>query len=89
MKRLKKQEIIEKKNSFNDTEISIIYKNNDNTSQNIDIINSSNINLNESKYGTNNNYIIPVSSNSNSKGKITKGKKKLFNIYYYCLYIQE
>ena len=76
-----------KKNSFNDTEISIIYKNNDNTSQNIDIINSSNINLNESKFGTNNNYIIPVSSNSNSKGKITKGKKKLFNIYYYCLYI--
>ena len=66
-----------KKNSFNDTEISIIYKNNDNTSQNIDIINSSNINLNESKFGTNNNYIIPVSSNSNSKGKITKGKKKI------------
>ena len=67
-----------KKNSFNDTEISIIYnnRNNENSSQFNDLINNSNINLNDSKFG-NSNYIIPI--NSNSKGKNIKGKKK-FNI---------
>jgi len=62
-----------KKNSFNDTEISIIYnnRNNDNSSQFNDLINNSNINLNDSKFG-NSNYIIPM--NSNSKGKNNKGK---------------
>ena len=60
-----------KKNSFNDTEISVIYnKNNDNNSQIYEVINNSNINinLNDSK-GNNNNYIIPVNNN------ITKSKK--------------
>ncbi len=65
-----------KKNSFNETEISMIYtnkNNNENVSQLNEINNSNiNINLNDSK-GPNNNYIIPTSSNSN--GKITKGKK--------------
>ena len=65
-----------KKNSFNDTEISIIYnnRNNENSSQFNDLINNSNINLNDSKFG-NSNYIIPI--NSNSKGKNIKGKKKI------------
>ena len=60
-----------KKNSFNDTEISMIYnKNNDNISQIYEVINNSNINinLNDSK-GNNSNYIIPVNNN------ITKSKK--------------
>ena len=66
-----------KKNSFNDTEISIIYtnKNNDNTSQLNDLMNNSNNNINDSKIGNNSNFIIPM--NSNSKGKIPKGKKLL------------
>ena len=63
-----------KKNSFNDTEISIIYSNNnnDNTSQYNDIINKTNNILNDSKYGTKNNFIIPI--NNNNKEKISKGK---------------
>jgi hypothetical protein len=70
-----------KKNSFNDTEISILYnKNNDNnTSQINELINNSNNFLNDSKFGTNNN--IPIPMNSNSKGKIITGKKiKIKNI---------
>ena len=70
-----------KKNSFNDTEISILYnKNNDNnTSQINELINNSNNFLNDSKFGANNN--IPIPMNSNSKGKITTGKKiKIKNI---------
>ena len=70
-----------KKNSFNDTEISILYnKNNDNnTSQINELINNSNNFLNDSKFGANNN--IPIPMNSNSKGKIITGKKiKIKNI---------
>ena len=78
-----------KKNSFNDTEISIIYSNknndnNDNTSQYNELVNNTNNNLNDSKYGTNNNFIIPM--DSNSKGKISKGKN-IFKIKYYYFYI--
>ena len=78
-----------KKNSFNDTEISIIYSNknndnNDNTSQYNELVNNTNNNLNDSKYGTNNNFIIPM--DSNSKGKISKGKN-IFKIKYNFFYI--
>ena len=78
-----------KKNSFNDTEISIIYSNknndnNDNTSQYNELVNNTNNNLNDSKYGTNNNFIIPM--DSNSKGKISKGKN-IFKIKYNYFYI--
>ena len=78
-----------KKNSFNDTEISIIYSNknndnNDNTSQYNELVNNTNNNLNDSKSGTNNTFIIPM--DSNSKGKISKGKN-IFKIKYYYFYI--
>ena len=76
-----------KKNSFNDTEISIIYsnKNNDNSLQYNDIINNTNNNLNDSKYGTNNNFIIPM--DRNSKGKISKGKNifKILNNFIFLI----
>ena len=78
-----------KKNSFNDTEISIIYSNknndnNDNTSQYNELVNNTNNNLNDSKYGTNNNFFIPM--DSNNKGKISKGKN-IFKIKYNYFYI--
>ena len=71
---LEKIESSRKKNSFNDTEISIIYaKNKDNnTSQINDIINNSNNFLNDSKFVNNN---IPIPKNNKNRGKIITGKK--------------
>ena len=69
-----------KNNSFNDTELSILYnnKNNDNSIHYLDM-NNSNFNLNDSKYGNTSNYFIPT--NNNSKGKLAKGKK-IYEIIY-------
>jgi hypothetical protein len=82
---LEKIETNKKKNSFNDTEISILCnnKNNENNSQFNEVVNNSNnnINLNDSKYGYNNSNNYFYQTNSNSKGKNPKGKKKFKLLY--------
>ena len=70
---------LKKKDSFNETEISMLNsnKNNDNSQLNEIVSNS---NLNDSKYG--NNGIIQLNS---AKGKEIKGKKfKIFYLYNLC-----
>ena len=94
---LEKIETNKKKNSFNDTEISILCnnRNNDDNSQFNEVVNNSNnnINLNDSKYGNNcnNNNNYYYQTNSNSRGKNPKSKKKfkilyiIFElIYFFC-----